>query len=160
MKKVILTLGLMLVSANAMAIGPSDSWDAIRANKKYNVSAVFPVLGTAGLFNGCATDSEIRTINPIKVCTEVAFVPGNGELSGSNECVRTEVRHMSLARRGVAPVCVKYAPVNEASNGECLAYEDRPYEIALTQAVDVLFASGTNYAGVAFTKSYTIPACK
>ncbi len=163
-------LASLIASANAFAAAPvnaNSSWAQVLASNDVVVVAPYAQqLGTLGVFGACATATEIKSIAPQKVCVESAQVPGTGtsdvDYPPQYQCVRYEEKVLSMSRKGMADSCVEYGYENFGGDGEywvCKKHGMAPYEVGLTQTVDVIHASGDNYPSVAFTKSFTIPAC-
>lgn len=163
MKSIVLSIAALFVSTQVLAatITANSAWSTILASRHHMADTLYPVFGPQGIFNACATATELKSVAPVTVCAETKYVPGHGELSPETVCLRSEKRHVSMARSGVAAVCVKHAPINEVSSGECLEFQDRPYTLSLSYNVQVLH-DGYGDAGpqVAFVKAYTIPTCK
>jgi hypothetical protein len=152
MKKMILAVAAMLaMNANAA------TWSEIFANNNLIVAAPFATqLGPKGIFNACSTGTALKTVKPVAVCTEVKYVEGNDIEPGHTECAKTEMLTLTMPLSGVQTKCTDV--VTNEGTVSCAAYAQVPYTISLTQSVDVLL-TGTAYPAVAFTKSYTIPAC-
>jgi hypothetical protein len=154
-----ITALLMTVAAHAYTLNANDSWETIQASNEYMVSPVYPVFGPTGIFNACATATQIKAVKPVSVCVETKWVPAkNHNDVGGEVCVRYEQKITSMARSGVAAVCQEYRQGNHY-DGTCIRWANEPYEIALTQAVNVI-TTGHRYPDTAFTKNFTIPACK
>lgn len=111
--KSLLIAATMLVSVSAMATSaPRHDYDA--------------ALGQIKLNNACLTESEVQTINPQTICTKLeARTTGHGGEAGTQTdwvCTAYETKDLSNSRSFERTVCLKHAPVNEASNGECLKW--------------------------------------
>lgn len=94
-----------------------------------NVSKVHDyhqVLGAIKLNNACLTDEEVRSIDPVNVCTELvprtSGSPGEGGVHTDWECVSWELKDLAYPRAFERLVCLKYSPINEGGGGECLKF--------------------------------------
>ncbi len=109
--KSLLVAASMLLSVSAIA-GARHDYEA--------------VLGQIKLNNACLTETEVKTINAQKVCTKLEAVTtgSNGEAGVQTDwvCTAYEMKDLSAPRAFERSVCLKHAPVNEASNGECLKW--------------------------------------
>jgi hypothetical protein len=161
MKLLIGAISALLLStiANAGGLNSSDSWAAIQADNSYFVNAEYPVFGETGIFNACATDTELRAIQAVKVCVEYKHVPARSHNDmPSDVCVRTEMQFPSMARAGVASVCQEYGHTKNTVT-DCIRYSNEAYVIPLTHNLEVI-KNDRHYPDTAFYKDYTIPACK
>lgn len=169
MKKMLIVALSLFVSVQAMAMSAtsaSSSWKEIFADRDLIVVAPYSnELGPNGIFNACATATEIKSLSPQKVCVEERQVPSTGnsdvDYPPQYECVRYEQRVMSMARKGMKDGCVEYGmeTIGDSDYWTCKKSGKVAYEVNLTQSVDVINGPGENYASVAFTKEYKIPAC-
>lgn len=120
------------------------------------------VLGAIALNNACITDAEVQSINPVKVCTqlEARTTGSNGEAGVQTDwvCVAYETRDLAYPRAFERTVCLKNAPINEASHGECLKYGKKadflPASIP-TRTVTTHGEATTETSAV-----FSFPACK
>lgn len=148
MKSLILAATMIFsVSVFASTINPIHDYDQ--------------VLGAIKLKNACITDSEVQSINPVRVCTKLeARTTGAGGEAGTQTdwvCVAYETKDLSASRAFERTVCLKHAPVNEASSGECLKFGKKadflPATIKTMMYVDHGETSSTVYS------THTFPAC-
>ena len=119
-------------------------------------------LGEIKLDNACVTATQVKTIKPIEVCTQLIPVTheGHGEdMTVTNwVCVNKVTSHLSVSRAFVRSVCVGYS--YEADNMVCVktstVNDFVPAVIKISTAKNV-YSSSTNWPGVV---SYiTLPAC-
>ncbi|MBC7428559.1 MAG: hypothetical protein H7336_08115 [Bacteriovorax sp.] len=84
------------------------------------------VLGAIKLDNACVTDSTVKSIHPVTVCTKMESTTVNsGSESGSHTewtCVESKSKYLEYSRTFAKAICTKYAPINEAQSGECLQW--------------------------------------
>src|SRR5437868_5450389 len=83
-----------LFSQAGYAASSKDSWSTLRANRDVLIlqPGVVMSMGKSGVFNTCATDSELRSINPVNTCTayeRVVHGNPNSEAGGWIEYVCT-----------------------------------------------------------------------
>jgi hypothetical protein len=71
--KMIFSFIALLLASNAWALNPNSTWEEIFAQK--NVTLIFEEpIGDLKLDNACLTESEVRSIQDIKFCTELVKV--------------------------------------------------------------------------------------
>jgi hypothetical protein len=165
-KMIVITTATMISSA-AFSTTSRDSWPSIRNNK--NVLILQPgiamSMGSTGVFNTCATDEDLKSINPIKTCTTykkiVHGVP-NSEAGGWVEyvCINYRLREVVLARDHEEKICSKYSPVSEASSGECIKWETISRTYSRNFKLEVVSGLGENYMQHLFDKSFSAPDCE
>lgn len=129
------------------------------ANTSHDYSEV---LGAIALNNACVTDSEVQSMNPVKVCTqlEARTTGSNGEAGVQTEwvCVSYDTRDLVSPRAFERTVCLKNAPINEASHGECLKYGKKADFLPATIATRTVTTHGE--ATTETNGSFTFPSCK
>lgn len=120
------------------------------------------VLGQIKLKNACVTDSEVRSINPQTVCTELEARTTNhgGEIGSVTDwvCVNWETMDLSAPRAFERTVCLRNAPVTEASHGECLEWGTKDDFLPKTIKVIKVYPQGETTREVRTT--HTFPACE
>lgn len=119
------------------------------------------VLGTIKLNNACVTDSEVRSIDPVRVCTqlEARTTGSNGEAGTQTDwvCVKWEVKDLAYPRAFERTVCLKYGPINEASSGECLKYGKKADFLPKTIPTRTIVDHGE--VSTETTSTFTFPEC-
>ncbi|AUN98411.1 hypothetical protein C0V70_09900 [Bacteriovorax stolpii] len=147
--KLLIVAASMILSASAFALS-STTHDYSQ------------VLGAIKLDNACITDSEVKSINPVKVCTNLeAHTTNNGGEIGSHTdwvCTAWENQNLAYSRAFEKTVCLKYAPVNEASSGECLKYGKVADFLPATIKVRTVTTHGE--ASTERTSWFSFPACE
>ncbi|MFA6239072.1 MAG: hypothetical protein WC635_17165 [Bacteriovorax sp.] len=120
------------------------------------------VLGAIALNNACITDSEVQSINPVRVCTqlEARTTGSNGEAGTQTEwvCVSYETRDLAFPRAFERTVCLKNAPINEASSGECLKYGKKTDFLPATIPTRTVVTHGE--ASTETSSTFSFPVCK
>lgn len=153
-----------LFSQASFAASPKDSWAKLRADR--NVIILAPnILSQMGAFNACATDSELRSISPVRTCTaykEVVHGNPNSEAGGWVEhvCTNYEMRDVSIAREHEEQVCTKWIQPSEASPGECKEWETVTKTYPRNFSVEVVSAVGEMYMQHLFDKTLSLPDCE
>lgn len=148
--KLFIVAASMILSASAMAAGSTVT------------HGYSQVLGAIKLNNACITESEVKSINPVRVCTnlEAHTVDNGGEIGSHTDwvCTAWETKDLAYPRAFERTVCLKHAPVNEASSGECLKYgkvaDFLPATIKITTVTDHGEASTER------TSWFSFPACE
>ncbi|MBC7539637.1 MAG: hypothetical protein H7281_12510 [Bacteriovorax sp.] len=146
--KSLIALASMLVTASAFA-----------------TTAVYTdyaqVLGAIKLDNACITDSKVKSISPVTVCTKMeSTTVGHGGEEGTHtewSCVESESRDLAYSRTFDKSVCLKYAPVNEASSGECLKWGTT----SVTMPATIKVRTETTHGEATTSKVtwFSFPAC-
>ena len=112
--KLFIVAASMILSASAMAASSTV------------IHGYSQVLGSIKLNNACITESEVKSINPVRVCTKLVphTVDNGGEIGSHTDwvCANWETKDLAASRAFERTVCLKHAPINEASSGECLKY--------------------------------------
>ena len=165
MKKLIILIAA-IAATNAFAFGKSlnkdSSWEQINKDPSLAYNApLSDTFGPQGVFNACATETELKSLTPIQVCLEYKTTPGSGELPPETTCVRTGMQIMTLARDYDRDECVAWTPVSESENPpECTRTEAHHYHLDTTFPIAVFerFNYGETQEAL-FTKDYTVPAC-
>jgi hypothetical protein len=120
------------------------------------------VLGAIKLDNACVTDMEVRSIDPVRVCTQLeartSGAPGEIGVQTDWVCVKWENKDLSSPRAFERTVCLKNAPVNEAHSGECLQYGKKSDFLPGTISVRTTVTHGE--ASSERVSSFTFPACE
>lgn len=166
MKKAFTMFALLLFSINAFAITGKDDWKTIRKDR--DVLIVQPAFaerfGKNGLFNACVSGNEIRSINPVKNCvayTQVENDNQNQNLSGykNYNCTQYKEEYVGLNRQHTEERCIRFAPINEYTSGECIAYGSSTAVYPTTYSLPVIEAEGEEYGTHLFSKTYALPEC-
>lgn len=146
MKSLILAAS-MIVSVSAFANQPMHDYDQ--------------VLGAIKLSNACVTESEVQSINPVTVCThlEARTTGSNGEAGTVTDwvCTAWETKDLSYSRSFERTVCLKNAPVNEASSGECLKWGKKADYLPGTIKIHTVVTHGEVTSDT--FGSFTFPQC-
>ena len=83
-------------------------------------------LGAIKVKNACVTDTEVRSIHSVRVCTNLEArttdLGGEGGIFTDWVCTAWEMQDLAYPRAFERTVCLKNAPINEASSGECLKW--------------------------------------
>ena len=123
------------------------------------------VLGAIKLNNACITDSTVNSINDVNVCTKlVAVTTGNPNSEAGSQtdwkCVSYETKALSYSRTFQKSICLKYAPVSEASSGECLKFGTKTVTMPATIKVRTE-VTANNEAGTISSKTemFSFPTC-
>ncbi len=155
-----------LFSQTSFAASPRDSWSTLRSSRDVLIlqPGIVMSMGKAGVFNTCATDSELRSINPVKTCTayeRVVHGNPNSEAGGWIEyvCTNYETKDITITREHEEQVCVKWSRTTEASTGECLEYQTVTKTYPRDFSIEVVGANGEMYMQHMFNKSYSLPDC-
>ncbi len=158
---------LLAFSLTAHAITGKDDWKKIRKSREVLIMqpAFAERFGRDGLFNACVAGSEIRSISPVKNCvayTQVDNESQNQNLSGYKDynCTKYKEEYVSVSREHTIDRCVKFAPINEFTTGECVAYEPRRTTYPTTYSLPVIEADGDQYGNHLFSKTYALPDCE
>lgn len=119
------------------------------------------------LNNACVTDTEVKSIAPVKVCTSLKEVIVNPGLKGEDGqysewvCESYATRTLSASRAFQRDVCLKYDRASEASTG-CLEFGKQndflPDTIKTSIVTVTNNESSSNFPGVSST--HTFPRCK
>lgn len=176
MKKFLFLVALAsLASANAFAMGkgPADrSWDQINAD--FNLQVAVPnyasiQFGPKGLFNVCKTETELKSIAPVRSCTEYKEVYNPGRSDHDNGgieivCLKWENLDVSIPREQDEQVCVAWKDISHNDNAgppwtECTKYETRRVTLPVDFQLEVYDTRGEHGPRLAFTKPYSVPAC-
>jgi len=158
MKNVICAMMTILAVCSAKAVSASDTWETILAANDYQVDNDYPNFGPQGIFNMCATATELRSISDVTVCTQTDYVPPKHHNdSGSTICVATQQVAVAIPRVSEVTFCRQYQ--NSKNEDTCLEYGTMTYEVSMTQQEIVRKLTSSNSQGT-FFKPYTIPACK
>ena len=145
--KSLIAAATMILSASAFAGAPAHDYHQ--------------VLGEIKLKNACVTESEVRTINPQTVCTELTPVVVGDNAEGGIytdwRCTSWETKDLSASRAFERKVCLRHAPINEASHGECLEYGTKSDFLPDTIKIYKVYTNGEVSREVRGT--HTFPAC-
>lgn len=166
MKKAFTMFALLLFSITAFAITGKDDWETIRKSRAVLIvqPAFAERFGKDGLFNSCVSGNEIRSITPVKNCvayTQVDNENQNQNLSGykNYNCTQYRKEHVSMNRLHTKEHCVRFAPINEYTSGECEAYEPSSAVYPTSYRLPVIEAEGDEYGTHLFSKTYALPEC-
>lgn len=160
MKMILTTLASLSLAISAYAANRSSSWSEI-----FKSSAVVQThyqLGGLQLSNACLTDTEVRSIHPVKTCTDLRQVKknsGDGDVHIEYVCHNWETRDVATPRSYEEPVCTRYTPSHRDGPGpECIAYGMKSHWIPETIEATVTLSHGDGHE--TFTKSFTFPMCQ
>lgn len=170
MKK-LMVLGF-LATLNAMALSPASSWSEIFADASARFYADYN-LGGIALSNACLTDTEVHSINPVKVCVKEETVSYGSDENGSpikfNFCKEYATVAQSSPRTYNVDSCVQWKEVVQGSDvgsrWECVASAPKAVTVPNTFNVGVYEdqAGGSDGGGSStfpgFTKALSLPAC-
>ena len=140
----------MIISASAFALTSQPAHDYDQ------------VLGASlKLANACVTESEVQSINAVRVCTnlEARTVGSNAETGIFTEwvCTAYETQDLAYPRAFERTVCLKHAPVTEASSGECLKFGKKADFLPKTIKIMTTIMNGESTTQRFGT--HTFPAC-
>jgi hypothetical protein len=157
----------LLVALCAMGLSSVASADYQVVYHDYSLLLGVGPEGIA-LNNACVTDTEVKSIAPVKVCAELAPVEVSDPAADGGQtrtewvCKSYELQTLSAPRAFKREVCVNYQPPTEASEGGCLefgAQDDFLPNTIKTSIVTVTGGdAGDDFPGVQST--HTFPACK
>ncbi len=120
------------------------------------------VLGSIKLHNACVTESAVKSINPVRVCTKLVPVTINngGEIGSHTEwrCANWETKNLTYSRAFERTVCLVQAPINEGSHGECLKYGT--VDDFLPSTIKIMTVTNHGEASSERTSWFTFPACE
>lgn len=119
------------------------------------------------LDNACITDTEVRTIQPMRVCTELVPVEipgGNGEGGPAQYdwvCKNWQTTHVAHSRTFERPVCVEWhSGHGEGSEVGCKRVENKADFLPATIKVAVVTENGEYSDFPGKVHMHTFPACK
>ncbi|MGZ3789562.1 MAG: hypothetical protein ACXVLQ_13625 [Bacteriovorax sp.] len=174
MKTILLALALPIISlshASAATLSDKSDWSSIRMDRR--VTIVQPkfasVFGPLGLFNACATESELRSIHPVDVCVSYKVIRAGSPNTEMDEapvkkCERTERQDVKVERTTTTPTCIRYAPETEESSNECIEWENvtttLPTDHKLAVAYRRGYLAGERGGETLFKKTLVLPACE
>lgn len=142
-----LILAATMIASSAFAAQPSHDYAE--------------VLGAIKLNNACVTESEVQSINAVKVCTNLeARTSGDNAEGGIVTdwvCTAWETKDLAYPRAFERTVCLKNAPINEASHGECLKYGKKADFLPTTIKTRTVRTNGE--VSVETSGTHTFPAC-
>jgi hypothetical protein len=126
------------------------------AGKTHNYT---DALGAIQLDNACITDSEVKSINQVKVCTKLVqeTIDRGGERGTETtwKCVESEYKDLAFPRAFERTVCVKYnKPQGPNDNLECLQYGKKAD--FLPAVINVLISRDR---GADTVQKFSFPAC-
>jgi hypothetical protein len=118
------------------------------------------VLGNIALDNACITATEVRTINPVDVCTKLVPVTKQDDGASYTEwvCEKWEKSQVAKSRSFERSVCTEY--VQEADNMFCSKWGTVADFLPASIKVTVVTEGGeaSDFPGRTYT--HTFPACK
>lgn len=146
---VFITSTALISISPALAITGRDSWKVIRASHDVLIEqpAFAGVFGDQGLFNACATEDEFRSLVPVKTCL-------------SNGCEKYEIRNVTVNRVHTKNICVRFAPMNAYSSGECVDYKTVTAMYPTSFQLPVIEGDAEQSGDYIFSKNYSVPACE
>lgn len=153
--KMVMTTLVFVISSAVVSISPAlaisgrDTWKSIRASRDVLIEqpAFAGVFGDQGLFNACVTEDEFRSLVPVKTCL-------------SNGCQDYEIRNVTVNRVHTKNVCVRFAPMNAYSSGECVDYQVVTAVYPTSFKLPVIEGNGEQSGDYIFSKNYSVPACE
>lgn len=120
------------------------------------------VLGAIKLDNACITESEVQSINPVRVCTKLVpvTIDHGGEIGSHTEwkCESYETKDLSYSRSFERATCLHYAPINEANHGQCLKWGTK--EDFLPETIKITVTKTHGEATTQTSKWFTFPVCE
>lgn len=160
----VLVASLIVVSQSAFAdmqVGPHSSWAKIFRDKSLIVHTPYSgVFGPLGVFNTCATETQLIAISPVNVCIEYKYVPAQNSESYPDqyECTQYELQIPTMPRTFTEHRCVAQ-DMTEGHYPDCLQWSDVTTTVPTRMQIEVMHASSDVYAGTVFYKEFTIPSC-
>lgn len=122
------------------------------------------VLGQIALENACITDTEVRTIKPVRVCTQWEEMVNEDQNNGpyvEYACARTAEGHLSSSRTFFRNVCVAW---NEIRDEEGTTRFECAKQIRATKAEvlpsTIIVTVWYEGDGAPTDKPFTFPTCK
>lgn len=152
--------------------------------KATDVRYEWPAVNGIMVNNACATEDTFRTLKPVTVCTDTEVVKRTacryhgqteqcrelaiGEQEKFDEFVREETRcaaykvtDLEVSRTVKAQRCAEFAPVTEASSGECLRMEEHVYKAPRTYHISKYELRGGEAGDVYIgSEHFVIPLCQ
>jgi hypothetical protein len=120
------------------------------------------VLGAIKLNNACVTDTQVKSINAVNVCTHLeARTSGDNAEGGvvtNWVCTAWDMKDLAYPRAFEKTVCLKNAPIDEAHAGECLKFGKKADFLPAT--IKTLTVETNGEATTETRGSFTFPACK
>jgi hypothetical protein len=128
----------VIASAHVMAASPSDSWDAIRADRSVSTieqGSYAAAFGADGYFNACVKGAVLKSLRPLTICAEGKYVhSGGGQESGSDDyvCTRYATQDVTLALIQNEQRCVQSVRSGgQESGGEDVCVKWQPYTVSI-----------------------------
>jgi hypothetical protein len=164
--KLVMAIVLSLISFSALPLTGKDKWTEIRNSREVLIQqpTFAAAFGPQGLFNACATEDEFRSRNPVKICLSykvVMKVNANNptETYKDYECAEYESRQVSISRTYNQSSCIRHAPMDDTSSGECIEYGNATSVYPTSFQLAVIEAEGSQYGNFIFSKAYAVPSC-
>lgn len=142
-------------------VGPHSSWAKIFSDKSLIVHTPYSgIFGPLGVFNTCASDTQLIAISPVNVCIEYDYVPAQNSESYPDQynCKTFELQIPTMPRTFTEHRCVAQ-DMTEGHYPECLQWSDVTTTVPTRMSIEVMHASSDVYAGTVFYKDFTIPSC-
>ncbi len=126
------------------------------------------VLGASlKLNNACVTTSEVKSINAVKVCTNlekrtsIEHGEGGATTVSTWVCTAYETKDLAFPRAFARTVCLQTSPISEVSNGECLKFGKKADFLPATIQTATLVDSNNSEGSTAYKfGTHTFPVCK
>lgn len=155
----------------------SMTWDQIRADKRVLIgqTAMSNSFGSDGFFNACVDGKVLRSVQPLKVCTQWKTI-GGGQENGGGEtvCSKYEAKHVAVAIDQTQQVCTKWKTIgggqeNGGSDTVCTEYATVNFSLPTSPLFTAYYIQSISHGQeggsedithVLFKKAYHIPACR
>jgi hypothetical protein len=145
------------------AVGPNQTWDQLLQEPGLSIANPYQkAFGLLELFNACITRDELKTIQPVSVCTseEVVEIKSADGVRYEFRCMAQDVRHLSMPRDYSETICSKWVTeiLPDGGLNRCEGWESRAFRIPDAFEVTVSQGSGTGFT--MFLKRFELPACR
>lgn len=165
--KATILFALLFISFDIFAITGKDDWKTIRKSREVLIQhpSFTERFGPKKIFNICVSGDEFKSIGPVKNCVaynEVESDDQNRSLSGYKEynCTKFITENIVMNRVHTNERCVRFAPINEYTSGECLEYSPVTSFYPTSYSLPIIEADGDQYGTHLFSKTYAIPECQ
>lgn len=155
-----------LVSISAYPLTGKDRWLEIRNSRDVLIQqpTFAAAFGPQGLFNACHTEDEFKSRTPVKTCLSYREIikenPNSpNETYKDYECAEYESRDVSISRTFNQSTCLRHAPMDENSSGECIEFGNVTSVYPTSFQLAVIEAEGAQYGNFIFSKAYAVPSC-
>lgn len=153
---------LIALSSTAFAVSKNSSWDKIfkAENVRYNPQHVEGLYGV-DFSNACITDTEVKSIKPVSVCTEWAKVTLGSDSGAAIVCKKSKKQQVTYTRKHDMKTCDQFKEVSDESGQrmECVKRSTETMDMPNSIAVNVWEVRGEESTYPGFSKDFTFPKC-